>query len=188
VAEIILKPLTALSADAPLVEQIGPWTITERADVALASVAIRRGREAEVRAAAAKAGLPLPGPARAEAAAVYGAFWMTPEMWMIEAPFATHADIRTALRGVFGEAASITEQTDAWVRFDLAGVGLERLFERLSNVDLARAPDGFAARTAIDHLGCYLIRRAAGQVTLYGPRSSAESLHHAVTVAARSVL
>jgi sarcosine oxidase, subunit gamma len=186
VAEIVLKPLTALGADAPLVEQIGPWTITERVDVALASLALRRGREADLRGAAANAGLPLPSPSRAETGVVYGAFWMTPEMWMVEAPFASHEDIRARLLAVFGDAASITEQTDAWLRFDLAGAGLARLFERLSNLDLAQAAPGMASRTVIDHQGCYVIKRSDAQITLYGPRSSARSLHHALAVAARS--
>jgi sarcosine oxidase subunit gamma len=60
--------------------------------------------------------------------------------------------------------------------------------ERLCNVDLRAAADGHATRTVIDHLGCYLIKHGAQTITLYGPRSSAETLHHALTVAAGSVL
>ena len=187
-ADIVLKPLSALGHDAPLVQTIGPWTLTERMDVALASLALRRGREAEVQAAAKKAaGGALPGPGRSEVG-TFGAFWMTPEMWMIEAPFAAHEDIRAHLLGIFGDAASVTEQTDAWVRFDIVGDGLGKVLERLTNFDFGPAADGAALRTVIDHLGCYLIKRSAGLVTLYGPRSSAESLHHAWVVAATSVL
>lgn len=187
-AEIILKPITALGHDTPQVDTIGPWTVTERADMALASLAFRRGRLDDVQAAATTAGVPLPGAGRAEAGAVYGAFWMTPEMWMVEAPFATHEDIRAHLLAAFGDAAAITEQTDAWVRFDLSGEGLVRVLERLSNFDLAQAAEGSATRTVLEHLGCYLIKRHDSLVTLYGPRSSAESLHHALLVAARSVM
>lgn len=183
-----LKPLTALGHDTPEIEVVGPFTFTERADVALASLASRRGREAEVAKAAAGAGIPLPGPARAEAAGSYAAFWLAAGQWMVEAPFASHEDIRAILLPVFGDAASITEQTDAWVRFDVSGNDLPRLFERLSNADLAMAVPGFATRTMIEHLGCYLIKRSATEVTLYGPRSSAASLHHALMVAAKSVI
>lgn len=186
--DFILKPLTALGHDAPVVETIGPWTLTERADVALASLAPRRGRETEVQAKAEAAGLPLPGVGRAQQGTILGAFWITPEMWMVEAPFASHADIRAGLLAIFGDAASITEQTDAWVRFDLAGEGLTRVMERLSNLDLVPAPEGTASRSVIEHLGCYVIKRSAVLLTLYGPRSSAESLHHALITAARSVL
>jgi sarcosine oxidase, subunit gamma len=187
VGEIVLKSLSALGQETALVEVIGPWTLTERMDVALASLALRRGREAEVREKAKAAGVPLPGPGRSEAEA-WGAFWMTPEMWMVEAPFASHEEIRAHLLGVFGDTASITEQTDAWVRFDIAGEGLERVLERLTNVDFAQAADGAATRTVIDHLGCYLVKRSGTAITLYGPRSSAEVLHHAWAVAAHSVL
>lgn len=184
--DIMLKPLTALGHDLPVTETLGPWTLTERFDVALASLAPRRGREAEVKAAANTAGIPLPATARAEAGEPWSAFWITPEMWMVEAPFASHEDIRARLLAIFGDTASVTEQTDAWVRFDLSGAELERLFERLTNVDLGAAPLGAAMRTVVEHMGCYLVKRAGG-VTLYGGRSSAESLHHALKVAANSL-
>lgn len=182
--DLKLKPLTALGHDAPVTEKLGPWTLTERFDVALASLAPRRGQEAAVKSAAIAAGIPLPPPAQSASGATFAAFWMTPEMWMVEAPLAGHEDIRAHLLGLFGEAASITEQTDAWVRFDLSGDNLPRLFEKLTNVDLATAPDGTATRTVVEHMGCYLIKRAANLVTLYGGRSSAESLHHALKQAA----
>jgi sarcosine oxidase subunit gamma len=188
VPDFILNPITALGHTAPEVDIIGPWTITERADVALASLAVRRGRLGDLQAAAAGAGVPLPAAGASYHGAVYSAFWMTPEMWMVEAPFASHEDIRAHLLPAFGDAASITEQTDAWVRFDLAGADLPRLFERLSNVDLAKAPAGAATRSVMEHLGCYLIKRTDTLVTVYGPRSSAQSLHHALIVAAQSVL
>ena len=156
--DFILKPITALGHDAPEVDTVGPWTITERADIALASLALRRGRLGDVQTSAAAAGVPLPPAGASASGAIYSAFWMTPEMWMVEAPYASHEDIRAHLLPAFGDAASITEQTDAWVRFDLAGTGLERLFERLSNFDLAKSPAGAATRTVMEHLGCYLIR------------------------------
>mgnify|MGYP006173999121 CR=1 FL=1 len=87
---------------------------------------------------------------------------------------------------IFGDAASITEQTDAWVRFDVTGTDLSRVFERLSNVDLASAPDHVATRTVIDHIGCYLVKRSPSRISLFGPRSSAPSLWHALETAARA--
>ena len=183
----MLEPLTPLGHREAETTTVGPYAIAERADTALASVATRRGREADVAAAAATAGIPLPGPGHHQTKTLAG-FWLAPDMWMIEAPFATHEDIRAHLLGIFGDAASITEQTDAWVRFDLSGAFLPGLMERLSNVDLARAPNGAATRTVIDHLGCYLIKRSLTDLTLYGPRSSAETLHHALVTAARSLL
>ena len=187
-----LEQLTPLGQAEPETTTIGPYTITERTDTALASLAIRRGRAADVTTAAASAGIPLPAPGRHETQTL-AAFWLSPEMWMIEAPFATHQDIRAHLLAIFHDAASITEQTDAWARFDLTApdlteTDLPALMERLCNVDLRAAPDGHATRTVIDHLGCYLIRHSAQNLTLYGPRSSAQTLHHALTVAAQSLL
>lgn len=178
----VLKPLTALGAEAPLVRALGPWSLTEVTDVALASLAPRRGRAEEVAAKARDLGLPLPGVAAWAQGPVFSAFWLTPEMWMVEAPMASHDDIRAHLVAAFGDAASITEQSDAWVRLDLAGPGLERLFEKLCNLDLAAQRQGFASRTVIEHMGCYLIRHEG--VTLYGARSMAGSLVHAITEAA----
>ena len=182
-----LKPLTALGHDAPETVIIGPYTIIERTDTALASLATRRNRSADVNRAAAAAGIPLPPPGHAETASL-AAFWLAPDHWMIEAPFATHENIRQHLLAIFGDAASITEQTDAWVRFDLTAPDLPSLMERLTNVDLRTAAVNTASRTVIDHLGCYLIKRSATEITLYGPRSSAQSLHHALTFAAQSLL
>ncbi len=181
------KALTALGHDAAEVVQIGPYRIVERFDVALASVAVRRGQDIGFAAAAKQAGVPLPGASTHEVGKVFSAFWVTPEMWFVEADFATHEDIVAALKPAFGETASITEQTDAWVRFDVSGEGLVVLFERLSNLDLAILPDGFASRTVMEHLGVYLIRHSAASVTLYGPRSSAQGLLHALEVTAISV-
>lgn len=182
------QALTALGQDAAQVIEIGPYRIAERFDVALASVAVGRGRDAAFQVAAKAAGVPLPGHSTHEAGEVFSAFWTTPEMWFVEADFRTHEDIVAALKPSFGEAASITEQTDAWVRFDVSGTDLPALLERLTNLDFTCLPDGFASLTVIEHLGVYLVKHGAQTVTLYGPRSSAGSLLHALEVTARSVI
>ena len=187
-ADLTLAPLTALGHAVPEDIEIGPYLITERCDVALASVATRRGRDDDLSAAARAAGLPLPPPARAETGALYSAFWVAPEMWFVEVAFASHEDIAAHLKAALGDAASITEQTDAWVRFDLSAPNLTPLLERLTILDLANAPTHFANRTVIGHLGCYLIKRAVAEVTIYGPRSSAANLLHAIEVTAKSLV
>ena len=144
-----MRPVTALGGDAAVDVKIGTYRIAERFDVALASVAVRRGRDADVAFAATAAGLPLPAPARAASLERFGAFWVTPEMWFVEAPMVVHDDLARDLKTIFSDAASVTEQTDAWVRFDVSALDLSPLFERLSNVDLAAAPVGFASRTVL---------------------------------------
>lgn len=179
---------TPLGGATPKVTGIGPYRIAGRFDVALASIATRRGRDADVAKAAKAANVPLPKPLTAIAGQPFSSFWLAPDMWMIEAPFDSHEDIAAHLKPLFGVAASITEQTDAWVRFDVSGGNLVTLFERLSNLDLSVLPDGHASRTVIEHLGCYVIKQSANLITLYGPRSSAQSLLHALEVAAKSVI
>jgi sarcosine oxidase subunit gamma len=183
----MLSPRTAFGKTEAETHTIGPYRIAERFDVALASVAVRRGQDKALAKAAKSVGLPLPAPALAVEGNPWSAFWMTPEMWMVEAPFASHEDITGHLKPALGAAASVTEQTDAWVRFDLSAPDLTPLMERLTNLDLPTKPAGFSARTVIEHLGVYLIQRAPGEVTIYGPRASAQSLLHAIEVAAKSV-
>jgi sarcosine oxidase subunit gamma len=181
-----LAPLFPLGGRTPRVETIGPVRVEERMDVALASLAARLGREAEVEAKAGEAGIPLPGPGRAEQGATWGAFWLGPSQWMIEAPFASHEDVVARLKPVFGDAGSITEQTDAWARLDVEGP-LAPLMERLCNLDLAAFGPGSATRTLMEHMGVLAVRRAPDRLTLLVGRSSAGSLHHALVTAARSV-
>jgi sarcosine oxidase subunit gamma len=182
-----LFAITALGAREPATVTHGPLTITERFDVALASVAARKGRIGDLSAAATAAGVPLPGPTTYQQGAPFSAFWVAPEMWFVEAPFATHELIADLLKSTLGDAASITEQTDAWVAFDLAAADLAPILERLCNVDFRAVPDGHATRTMMEHLGVYLIKHGPGTARIYGPRSSAESLVHAVKTAAISV-
>ncbi len=179
-----LMAMTALGAREAAVVTVGPLTITERMDVALASVAARRGRTAELVRAAKATGVPLPDPARHQAGPIFGAFWVSPEMWFVEAPFATHEAIAATLKAKLGETASVTEQTDAWVVFELTAPDLAPVLERLCNVDFAVVSIAHATRTVIEHLGVYLIKRGPGAARVYGPRSSAESLLHALETAA----
>ena len=182
-----LQPLTALGKREPVTVTHGPLTIAERTDVALASLAARKGRMADLSKSAQNAGVPLPGPATHQPGTPYSAFWTAAEMWFVEAPFATHELIADQLKSALGDAASVTEQTDAWVAFDLAAADLAPILERLCNVDFRVAPDGYATRTVMEHLGVYLIKHGPGAARIYGPRSSAESLLHAIETAAHAL-
>jgi sarcosine oxidase, subunit gamma len=178
-----LKPLTPLGNATPQTDSIGDITITENISVALASLATRKGCEAGLAKAAKALNISLPGPGHASDSAL----WLAPGQWMIEAPFATQEDIVAYLKPAFKEVASLTEQTDAWVRFDLTGPDLHAVFERLCNLDTRAMQPGDGTRTVIEHLGCYVTRQAYG-FTVLGPRSSAKSLHHALITAATAVL
>lgn len=180
-----LIALTPLGAHKPRSDHHGGVSLIEITDVALASVAARLGREADAAALVAKiTGTEAPAAARASDCA----FWMGPDQWMIEVSFETQEDLAQQLAAQVNGAASVTEQTDAWCRFDLKGDRLADVFERLCNADLKRFTGGEAVRTAIEHLGCFLICRSPGHVSVIGPRSSAGSLHHALLTAMKSAL
>lgn len=182
-----LAPMTALGASEPRAHTIGPVTIQERPDWALASVAARLGQEVACQTAlAGLIGTQLPGIAGHASGSTLAAFWIGPHIWMCEAPYASHPELAGQIKTTCAESASVTDQTGAWVRFDLTGQDLSWLMERLCNLDMNKMQPGQARRSMIEHMGCYVIRHT-DSITIYGPRSSAQSLHHALVTAAKSV-
>jgi len=182
-----LVPLTALGVTEPRCDTIGPVTITESPDWALASVAARQGQETACRSALEKLlGAEAPGIAAYASGETLSAFWIGPDVWMVEALYASHPDLAARVKATCADTASVTDQTGAWARFDLSGENLSRLMERLCNLDMGKMQAGHARRTLIEHMGCFVICHTE-QFTLYSPRSSAQSLHHALITAAKSV-
>ena len=182
-----LKPLNALLGSGPRFDSIGAVTISENVGIALASLATRRGQADRVATVAKGLGLDLPGPGRASGSVPYAALWLGPDQWLVLGTDDADQDIATALEAAFGPAASITEQTGGWVCLDVNGPGLHTLFERLCAIDTAAMEPDHGTRTVIEHLGCYVICIGPGQFRVLGPRSSAGSLHHALTTAARAI-
>lgn len=181
-----LLPLTALGHHKARADTVGALHVAERPDVALASLARRPGKD--IAAAEAFLGVALPDVAAWAGKDPFGVFWTGPGQWMVEAPFASHEDLAARLKDAVGGSASVTEQTDAWVRFDVEGTTTLALFERLCLLDISRLAAGTAHRTTVEHLGCFVLCREAGRsFSILGPRSSAASLHHALLTAARSI-
>nr|WP_281494115.1 sarcosine oxidase subunit gamma [Jannaschia sp. S6380] len=181
-----MAPLCALGGQAPRVDTTAGLTLTERPDVALATVAAHRGGEQAARAAvSALIGADAPAPGRVAGLGLR-AIWTGRDQWLIEAPYDTHADIVPVLRVAIGGPVILVEQTDAWVRLDLTGDDVVPVLERLSNLDHRQMMVGSGTFTTIHHLRCLLVRDA-DRVVLYGPRASARSLHHAVLTAMGAV-
>jgi sarcosine oxidase subunit gamma len=172
------------------VHELSGLRIVENTSVALASVACRLNRETEFAEAAKRFfGFALPAPGRVAGKSPYSAIWTGVDQWFVEAPFESHEDIAHIVKEGLGDLASVTEQTDGWVRFDVEGPGVPSVFERLCPLDIRSLQIDMASRTMIEHLGCIVACRKAGlHVSVLGPRSSAASLHHALTAAARSAL
>ena len=116
------------------------------------------------------------------------AFWAGADQWMVEAPFDSHEGLADQVKDTLGNAASVTEQTDAWTRFDLDGSDIPAVLELLCQLDLRKMTEGRAARCSIHHIGCFVLCRTSESFSIYGPRSSAGSLHHAILTAMRSAL
>lgn len=184
-----LTPSHALGGTDPARDQIGSITIAENSGVALASVAARMGQEAACRKGLKTVlGGDAPGPGKARLHDPEAGFWMGPDQWMIGAPLASHEDLADQLKARLGDAASVTEQTGAWVVFDVTGAAMRDMMERLCAVPIRQMEAGDTHRTMIHQLGCFVIRRVdADHVRILGPRASAASLHHALITAAKSV-
>jgi sarcosine oxidase subunit gamma len=186
VAEAGLATITALAARAPRTDRIGNVMITENPDVALASVTERRGHDL---AATRVLSVALPGPGgHATGAEGLGALWLAPASWMIEAPLRPGDDLAGRVKSAVGAAASVTDQTDAWVCFDIDAADAGLLFERLCPLDTRSMDTGCGSRSVIEHIGCLIICRDRNQrFSVFGPRSSAGSLHHALVAAAAAL-
>lgn len=182
-----LKPVTALGGTAPQIDRFDHATIAENDGLALASVTARRDNEARCHAALEKLLGAVPEPGRAQLHDPEAGFWIGPEQWMIGAPRATHELLADQLAALLGDAASVTEQSGAWVTFDVTGQAMPDLCERLCNVPIRKMVAGDARRTVIHQLGCFVLRREADDhIRILGPRASAGTLHHALLTAARS--
>lgn len=184
-----LAALTPLGARAPRSDRIGDVAITEVIDRALASVSCRNGKaKAFETAAKTLFGIALPKPGQSAGGPVWTLIWTGPDQWFAEAPFGTHEDIAAIVKAALGNSASVTEQTDGWVRFDLEGPSVVDLLERLCPVPSRRMKTGEATRSMIEHIGSLVVCRAEGRhFSVIAPRSFAGSMHHALTAAARSI-
>lgn len=110
------------------------------------------------------------------AAGDWSAFWTGPGQWMVMAPYVSHEDISHIVKTGLADTASVTEQTDGWVRFDIEGPRSMDMFERLSNVDVRTMKAGQATRTQVEHLGSFLLCHSAGtRFSLITLRSGADS-------------
>ena len=181
-----LTPITALGGQSAQVDSHGGVTCTEVPNVALASFAARLGREKQAQKVLEQAlGTAIPDVARLVEGDLT-AFWMGPDQWMVEAPLTSREGLARELAELASGVASVTEQTDAWTRFDLTGECLEAVLELLCQMNIRAMTGGEAQRGAIHHLGCFVLCRSVTHFSIYGPRASAGSLHHAIISAMKS--
>lgn len=172
-----LTPISAFGDLAPRQAQIGALTLRENSGLALAALSLRHG--------AALPALPLPAVGQWQKTGDLSAFWLGQEQWMIEGEGRAEEDFALYVKGLAHEC-SVVEQTDAWVCVEITGPApaLERLLERLVNLDPARLGAGTATRTGLEHMSVILLRRAPEHLAIMGMRSAAGSLWHVLERAA----
>ena len=183
-----LAPLTALGGAEPRTDRAGALTLTEVPDVTVAGLAARRGRGDDARAAVERlTGAPAPGPGHWAGGPVR-AIWSAPDRWLIEAPESRHPALAAVAKDAAGDAAAVTEETDAHARFDLAGPAdaVVAAMERLCALDVETMAPGTAARTRLHHVAAILLRTDDG-MTVLAPRAYAGSAHHDLLGAMRSL-
>ncbi len=168
---------------------IGGITLRERADLALVSLALPRGREAAAEMAIDSAfGISLPEPGRSVTNGEHWLIWMAPDQMMLvfedDSPLAEH-DIWASLKG----ACYTTNQTDGWVVLSLSGPGARNALNRLCPVDLHNEAFsvGAATRTMMEHMGAMVLRDGSESFLLFSASSSAASFLEAVEEAIRFV-
>ena len=181
-----LHAVSPLGFTTPHKHMVGAYAISEVTDRAMASVTARKDCGAAVKNILTKI-LKQPAPeVGGYCAGEIEAFWTGQGQWMLAAPFDDHEDIVASFVGTFKGKASLTEQTDGWCRFSISGPDIDRLCSLLCNIDMRGLIAGKASRTSIEHIGCFLVRVADDSLHIIGPRSSAGSLHHAISAAAKS--
>ena len=165
----------------------GAYTLSEVTQNALVSLAVPKAcLEDARRLVREQYGFDLPQP---ESICVnndqsYSAFWMARGQWMLERQESHNLNWEESLAAE--NVGYVTEQTGAWVRLDLKGPELPMLIQRLANVPSWRLVEPTAIRTAIHHLGVFMVCRSSC-ISIYGPRSSADTLARSVKFAMHTV-
>ena len=181
-----LSAVTALNETQPRTDQQGPITLSEEPNFAMATVTARNGGQRATKSAICRiVGFNAPKPGQFVGETVT-AFWMGADQWMLEAPYHSHEMLFDQVIAEVKGKASVTEQSGGWCRFDMRGIGLASVMELLCPINMTKFKTGDAIRTSIDHLGCFVICRNLEHLSIIGPRSSAQSLHHTLLTAMTS--
>ncbi|WP_095204658.1 sarcosine oxidase subunit gamma [Mesorhizobium carmichaelinearum] len=180
-----LNAFTALAAAQPRRAAFAALDIRETPELALASLARRRGSTKP-----APFALHLPEPGRWVAGQGVAAFWVSPDQWMIEAEGRAEENFAADLKQASPDC-TVTEQTDGWTVFEIVSrsgaAPIEALLSKLVNIDVANFGPGSATRTGLEDISCFVIRRSKTHVAVLGARSFAGSLWHALETAAQRV-
>ena len=133
--------------------------LSERADLALAAVMMRRGAgEALTRRVRAGFGLDLPTTSRRAAHGSLAFVWAGPGHWLAVTEGGDGSSFEKLLRHDLSNLASISDQSDAWAVVRIAGVRARDALAKGVPVDLNPRvfTAGDAAVTTVGHIGVHL--------------------------------
>ncbi|MFL2827567.1 MAG: sarcosine oxidase subunit gamma [Paracoccaceae bacterium] len=130
----------------------------------------------------------VPGPGKSTASQKVRVSWTAQGQWFIESHQVFSQGFDIYLIKKLGKEFAVADQSDGWVRFSLSGDNVLKALEKCIMLDLYKMSAGSFSRCSLEHIGVYLLcKRASKDFLIYGPRSSAKSLHHALIQASISV-
>jgi sarcosine oxidase subunit gamma len=186
-----LSPLSALAGHAQPGRHGHPdgapgLRLVEQTGLSLVSLAARKGCVDELRAAIRdRFGLDLPMTPRWVGDATLAILWAGPAQWLVVAADDT-GDLETALRGMVGPLASVTDQGHGRVVLRLSGVPARDVLAKGMELDLhprAFGP-GDTALTQFAHVGVHIRQiDATPDYEILAFRSMAASLCEALVAA-----
>lgn len=153
----------ALGGGTPSVVNHGPYTLVERGDLPLISVAFPTGVTPEH-----IAGVEPPKAGQGQFGGAVDVIWTGPSQYMVMGAHSATVD-----------GARITDQSDGWITLDILGGDIDALLPHLVNLPpRVLAPNG-ATRTLIGHLSAFVLRPEQGILRLLVARSyGADMWHH----------
>ncbi len=162
----------ALGGGTPSLVNHGPYTLAERGDLRLMSLAFSTGFIPDhiAGAAAPKAG-------QGQFGGSFDVIWTGPSQYMVMGPDLTSFQ---------ANEARVTDQSDGWITLDVLGGDLDALLPHLVNLPPRALAPGGATRTLIGHLSAFVLRPEKGTLRLLVARSyGADMWHHIARILSR---
>ncbi len=186
---LTLKPLNAIGGKDLESNSINGIKISEENVISLASIGCSSKLFKSLsRKMKTKFNVSVPGPGKSLINQKIRVSWTAQGQWFLESPDAFNQGFANYLVEKLGKDFAITEQSDGWVKVSISGETVLKVLEKCIILDLNKMSDGSFSRCSLDHIGVYLLcERVKKSFVIYGPRSSAKSLHHALIQAAYSL-
>ena len=188
-AKLALKPLNALGGNDLERSSFNGIEITEKYLNSLASIGcsepLLKNFSKKLKSIF---DIEVPGPGKSVASQKVRVSWTAQGQWFIESDEVFSQGFDSYLLEKLGKEFMVTDQSDGWVKFSLSGDNILKALEKCIMLDLYKMTGGSFSRCSLEHIGVYLLcERAKRDFLIYGPRSSANSLHHALIQASISV-